>query len=47
MKARKKYIKISKKECRGPDLNQRHLDLQSSVLPTELPRQWAERDSNS
>lgn len=28
-----------KTKCRGPDLNQRHPDLQSGVLPTELPRQ--------
>ncbi len=28
-----------KYKCRGPDLNQRHPDLQSGVLPTELPRQ--------
>ena len=33
----KKLTKISKKKCHVPDLNQRHLDLQSSVLPSELP----------
>ena len=32
-------IVILFKICRGPDLNQRHPDLQSGVLPTELPRQ--------
>ena len=33
-------IVILFKICRGPDLNQRHPDLQSGVLPTELPRHF-------
>ena len=32
----KKIFKNNKRECHVPDLNQRHLDLQSSVLPSEL-----------
>ena len=31
-------IATSGKEWREPDLNRRHLDFQSSALPTELPR---------
>ena len=41
------FIK-NKKRCHVPDLNQRHPDLQSGVLPTELTwHKWTERDSNS
>lgn len=38
---KKSLLKLKKMnfKCRGPDLNQRHPDLQSGVLPTELPRQ--------
>ena len=32
-----KIRKNQKIECHGPDLNQRHPDLQSGVLPSELP----------